>query len=176
MKKIGLMFAFLMIFGVSAFAQGGSGYFAVLPGYQFSSGEVDSGYVVSLDGGYFYNDNWALHCGLMYNEGQYDFGEVLMPTTPPTWWDLQYKDSFYILEMGPELAGNLGRGQIYWQVFNLGHTFGAEDNNEWTLGTAAGYRYPINEKVGLNFQTAYHRVDNWDTDHWDMRLGVIFRF
>jgi hypothetical protein len=174
MRRFGLMLLLVFAFSISALAQGGSGYFAVLPGYQFGSGDTDSGFVTSLDGGYFYNDNWALHMGLNYNEGKFDFGEVLLPTNPPTLWDLKYKDSFYIFELGPELAGNLGKGQIYGQ-FNVGHTFGAE-SNEWTYGAALGYRYPINDKVGVNVQTTYHRVNDWDTDHLDVRLGLVFRF
>jgi hypothetical protein len=197
MKKFGLITVFLMVLGVSAFAQAGSGYFAVLPGYQFSSNSADSGYVMSLDGGYFYNDNWGLHLGLNYNEGKFSYDNhdywVMYPYTVDG-WDHGYKDSFYILEVGPELAGNAGKGQLYWQVINVGHTFGAA-NNGWTWGTAAGYRYPINDKVGLNVQGTYHRVngmgydnndywlgygdlfdENFDCNLWDIRFGVIWKF
>lgn len=174
MKKFFAVGLFI-IFGVAIFAQGGTGYFSILPGYQFSSGDVDSNFVMSLDGGYFYNDNWGLHLGLMYNEGKFDFGKVLLPTVPPTFLDLKYKDSFYIFELGPEFAGNVGKGQLYWQIFNLGHTFGA-NSNEWSYGTAVGYRLPINDKWDFSFQGAYHRVDDWDTDHVDFRLGFTYKF
>jgi hypothetical protein len=177
MKKFGFMFAFLMIMGVSIFAQSGTGYFDVLPGYQFSSSKVDGGFVASLDGGYFFSDNWGLHMGLQYNEGKFDFGKK---GSEKDWWFDKFdegkgKDSFYIFEIGPELAAKAGKGQVYWQIVNVGHTFGA-NNNEWSWGTAAGYRYPINENWGLDVQAAYHRVNSWDTNHWDIRTGVVFKF
>jgi len=176
MKKYLLMTLACIFLGAAAFAQGGSGYFAVLPGYQFSSGETESCFVGSLDGGYFYNDNWGLHVGLNYNSGEFNLHDLGFGHKhyPYSWMDDVYKDSFYIFEIGPELAGNVGPGQLYGQ-FNLGHTFGAE-NNEWTYGLACGYRFPINDRVGINVQGTYHRVNDWDTDHLDLRLGVIFRF
>lgn len=175
MKKICLLSVFVMFLSFSAFAQAGSGYLSILPGYQFSSGDVDDSFVMSLDGGYFFNDNWGLHLGLIYDEGKFDFGKVLLPTVPPTWWEVKYKDSFYVFEIGPELAGEVGKGQMYWQIINLGHTMGL-DENEWTYGTAVGYRYPINDKWGFNVQGGYHRVDDYDTDHWDLRLGFTYKF
>jgi hypothetical protein len=174
MKKV-LMFGLLAFFGIALFAQDGTGYISILPGYQFSSGDVDSSFVASLDAGYFFNDYWGLHCGVIYNEGKFDFGKQLISKKPTIWWDGKYKDSFYTFEIGPELAKAIGNGQIYWQIVNLGHTFGAEDN-QWSYGTAAGYRYHFNDKWGVNCQAAYHRVDDWDTDHWDLRVGLTFKF
>lgn len=175
MKKSLLVMVLFVFCSFAAMAQAGTGYFSILPGYQFSSDEVDDSFVFSLDGGYFFNENWGLHLGLMYNEGKFDFGKVLHPTVPPTWVDLSFKDSFYIFEIGPELAAEMGKGQLYWQIINVGHTFGA-DSNEWTYGTALGYRFKINDKWSFNLQGAYHRVDDWDTNHWDLRLGFTYKF
>lgn len=174
MKRYFLIALTVAFLAIPALAQGGTGYFAILPGYQFSSSEVESCFVGSLDGGYFYNDNWGLHMGLNYNAGEFDFNDFGLGHLPYSWVDDVYKDSFYIFEIGPELAGNVGPGQLYGQL-NIGHTFGAEEN-EWTYGVACGYRFPINDRVGINVQGTYHRVNDWDTDHLDLRLGVIFRF
>lgn len=159
MKRICLVSLFVMFLSFATFGQAGSGYLSILPGYQFSSGDVDDSFVMSLDGGYFFDDNWALHLGLMYNEGKFNFG----------------KDSFYVFELGPELASEMGNGKMYWQIINIGHTMGLS-SNEWTYGTALGYRYHVNDKWDFNIQGAYHRVDDLDTDHWDLRFGFTYKF
>ncbi|MEJ2367756.1 MAG: outer membrane beta-barrel protein [Acidobacteriota bacterium] len=164
---------------------------SILPGYQFSSSEVDSGFVMSLDGTYFWQENFGLHAAWLYNEGKFKLGV-------PPYGDVKFSKSFSILEVGPEWDWRAGAdGKIYLQL-NVGHTFGAGSfseiqtvkvgnslyivnvqgslDNEWTYGAAFGYRYHFNQKTAMVVQGAYHRINNWDTDHWDIRVGVAFRF
>lgn len=179
--------ALLLVATTGVFAQADTWYFSVMPGYQFSSGEVDGGYVFSLDGGYYFTDNVALHAGFIFNEGNfsvdvYPYGEA------------SFDDQFNMLVVGPEFATKAGaNGQVYFQV-DLGYAFGlnmddihvvgmtvpltgVSVDDAFCYGAAIGYRHFFNEKVALNLQGTYHRVTgDWDTNHLDARIGVAWRF
>lgn len=165
----------LALFSVGAFAQAQTGYFSITPGYQFSSSEVDSGWVVGFDGGYYFNDWFGIHGGLLFNEGNFK-------VNVPGYGDFKFDDTFNLIEVGPEFVGKAGaKGQIYGQL-NLGYAFGLkvagmDINDEFAYGAAFGYRHFFTDKVALNLQATYHHVTgDWDTNHFDTRVGVAFKF
>jgi len=172
-------------------------YFSVLPGYQFSTGDADSGLVASLDGGYFFTENVGLHFAYMYNEGKFKVNVA-------PFGDLKFTKSYSLLEFGPEFRTKAGeKGEIYGQ-FNLGYTFGSTGinenyiityggntylvnvtgdlSNDWALGGTFGYRYFFNKKVGLDMQATYHymnglKQEGFDAKNsWDARIGVTWKF
>lgn len=186
MKKTVLMAVLVLsLFSVGAFAQAQTGYFSILPGYQFSSSGVESGWVIGFDGGYYFNDWFGLHGGLQFNEGNFKMNAP--------GYTFKFDDAFYLLEAGPEFVGKAGeKGQIYGQI-NLGYAFGLQSSvssvnlygNTYTVetgsafayGAAFGYRYFFTDKVALNLQATYHRITgDLDTNHLDTRVGVAFKF
>jgi len=186
MKK-GIIAALLLLASLGLFAQADTWYFSMLPGYQFSSSEADAGWLASFEGGYYFNENIAVRGGLTFNEGNF---KVDVPTVG----EAKISDGFEMAEVGVEFGGKAGqKGWIYGQI-NLGYAFGLSFDNAkvggvsypignmdvsdaFCYGTALGYRHFFNEKVALNLQATYHRVTgDWDTNHWDARVGVSWKF
>jgi len=188
MKKVVLAVVIVLCCAVGVWAQEKTWYMDVLPGYQFKSGKVGSGFVASLDGGYFFTENVGLHFGYTYNEGKFTYEDWDWITNYT--WEVSGKSSFGILEVGPEFSWKAGeKGRVYVQL-NVGYTMSAKDiadaegpsggvelENNWTYGAAFGYRYFFTKKTGLAVQGAYHGVSNWGSaSFWDARVGVVFRF
>jgi len=186
MKK-GLILGLALLFSMGLFAQSSS--FSIMPGYQFSSGEAEDGFVVGADYVYYFTDGIGLHIGYTYNEGNFEYDGYIPYFGHYTF---EFDNDFNIIEVGPEFVGDLGSGgQIYGQL-NAGMTFGGSDfhvyipyygnyhadwDNEWTLGAALGYRYFFNDSVGIALQGTYHYIDNWEADNfWDARVGITFKF
>lgn len=200
MKKT--MVAVLLLLGsVGIFAQAGTWYFSILPGYTFSSTAEDySGYpyyhisvktknnfVGSLDAGYFFNDNIALHFGYMYSPGDY---KARLNIAGVFTQEYEIDRELNVLYIGPEFAWGSKENQGYVQL-NLGYTFGSPSSyidfygyrynmgdidNELTYGLAAGYRHYWGN-VALNLQTTWTHVNDWDVNNfWDLRCGVAWRF
>jgi len=185
--KRGIIAALLLLASLGLFAQADTWYFSVLPGYQFSSSEVDTGWVASFDGGYYFTDNVGIHGGFMFNEGNFK-------VDVPPYGTAKFDDMFEIAEVGVELVGKAGeKGQIYGQ-FNVGYAFGLSldsatiagmtvslgdisVDDAFCYGAAFGYRHFFNDKTALNLQATYHRVTgDWDTNHIDLRIGVSWKF
>ena len=201
MKKW-LVGAVLLMAGLGVFAQAHTGYFDILPGYQFNTRDftvtsglfraVSSGrdnWMGSLDFGWFFTDHVGLHAGYVYNPGDYHtklyYGPFYLGTT-------RFSRNINIFEIGPEFIWGTTVNQGYFQL-NVGHTFGGGDtkwyynghkydlgnvgSNEWLWGAAIGYRHYFTETVGMALQGAYHHIQNWEVnDAWDARIGVVFRF
>jgi hypothetical protein len=168
-KKL-LIASLLLLGSLALFAQAHTGYVSILPGYQFSSQNLDNGFTGSLDAGYMFTDNVGIHLGLLFDRGGYNY---------PYWWgynkEYEFKHNFEIAEVGLEIAGDMhGKHQCYGQI-NAGYTMSLEAN-EFTAGAAFGYKYFFNKFVGLNVQGAYHYVNHWKIDIWDARIGLTFRF
>jgi hypothetical protein len=204
MKKI--LVAMVLVLGTfGIFAQAGTQYFAIMPGYQFSTGSYtyndgafqtkaqgQGNFVFSLDYGYFFTENVGMHVAYMYDKGDYKAQLTYLPLNWGT-GDYKFNRTVNIFEIGPEFATQAGtNGQWYGQI-NVGYTFGSGDttfylngtkydlgnagSNDWTLGGAFGYRYYFNNSVGIGAQIAYHHINGWDVnDMWDSRLGVWFKF
>ncbi len=203
MKKV-IIAGILVLAGLGVFAQAGTGYVAVLPGYQFNTGSYtynyqglmtkakgEGNFVTSLDFGYFFTDKIGIHAGYMYDKGDYKASL----SYPPFFYTPSYKFSRQVnlFEVGPEFVGQAGQnGQIYGQI-NVGYTFGGTNtkfylngqrydlgnvgSNEWAFGGALGYRYFFNSSVGLGLQATYHHINKWEVnDFWDARLGIWFKF
>ncbi len=170
---------------------------SVLPGYQFSTGDADSGFVASLDGVYYFSENYGLHFAYMYNEGKFKY-------TYAPYGEFKFKKNYNLIEVGPEFKTTAGqKGEIYGQI-NLGYTFGStsidenyivtvggtpyavhvtgELKNDWALGATFGYRYFFNKQVGIAMQATYHYMNglkegDFDAKNsWDARIGVTWKF
>lgn len=146
MKKLILASIFLLA-GFTVLAQAGTGYFAILPGYQFSTGNyqysqnfVYAGHVYeyrvygsgqnnftgSLDGGYFFTDNIGIHFAYVYNAGQFRLNGQLGPYYLG---DFRFDQNISIAQVGPEFVMSHGsNSQTYFQV-NVGYTFGNSTPN-----------------------------------------------
>lgn len=151
MKKI-LIAALLVLGSLGVFAQAGTQYFAILPGYQFSTGNYEysqdfiygghlyqyrvngsgeNNFVGSLDYGYFFTENIGIHAAYVYNAGQFQANFHI----GPFYDNVKFDKSVNWIEVGPEFVGTVGQnGQIYGQI-NLGYTFG---NSSPTAHTAYG--------------------------------------
>ena len=197
-----LVGALCLLGSLGVFAQAHTGYFDILPGYQFNTGDYNvqegiyrtensgkDSWMGSLDVGWFFTDHVGLHGGYLYSPGDYHArlyrGPILME-------DYTFSRSTHLLEIGPEFIWGPKDNQLYFQL-NAGHTFGSGDtkfysgghkydlgnigSNEWVYGAALGYRHYFNESVGIAMQAAYHHIQNWEiNDVWDARIGVVFRF
>jgi hypothetical protein len=203
MKRIAI--AALLILGtVGVFAQAGTWYFSILPGWQFSSTseninggwygikiEGKDNFMGSLDGGYFFTDNVGLHFAYIYNPGN---GKIKL-------YDYYYGDGYIgefgfnrdvnILQIGPEFVWGSKVNQGYAQV-NVGWTFGSGDThvniygnnynlgnvggNDFTYGVALGYRHYWGN-TALAMQVAWNHIDNFTVnDPVDFRIGVTWKF
>ena len=82
MKRI-VIAALLILGSVGVFAQAGTWYFSILPGYQIGSSgqsyndywfhykyDAKNNFQGSLDGGYYFTDNIGLHFAYVYNPGK----------------------------------------------------------------------------------------------------------
>lgn len=218
-----LLILLLTIFGVTfIMAQEKTFYIAILPGYQIASGNTkgsisftngelyiyqhnsiraQSGFVGTLDLGYYFTDNFGVHLDITYNNGNYEHDIIYIESAfayNKYKMKNRYSDPFYILEIGPALARNIGdKGKIYFQI-SFGYRLGNDgvDNNlntfgfdvkkmqplKWVYGGAMGYRYYFNEKVGINLQLTYHNMtyhtkNNNDNGYLlDNLIGIAFRF
>jgi len=196
------MGALLVLGSLGAFAQAQTGYFDILPGYQFRTGSYDiqeglfrveghgkNNWVASLDGGWFFTDHVGIHVGYLYNPGKYKM-EFFYDGSPVGDQNLSRK--VHLLEVGPEFIWGSRTNQGYAQL-NLGHTFGSGETNwyyggntydlgnlggnAWAYGAALGYRHYFNDTVGLAIQGAYHHIQKWEiSDAWDARIGIAIRF
>ncbi len=153
MKKLLIGSLFLMM-GLGVFAQAGTGYFAIMPGYQFSTGNYqedgfitfgnrlyqwrvngsgENNFIGSLDGGYFFTENMGLHFAYIYNAGRFQLNGHLGPYYLGNY---KFDQNINIVQLGPEFAWRSGAdGQTYVQV-NLGYTFG---NSTPTVHTPYGH-------------------------------------
>jgi|WetSurMetagenome_2_1015567.scaffolds.fasta_scaffold02137_6 hypothetical protein len=158
MKKI-LIAALLVLGSLGVFAQAGTQYFAILPGYQFSTGNYqysqnfifnnhvyqfrvngsgENNFVGSLDYGYFFTENVGIHAAYVYNAGSF---QANIHVGPYYFGNYKFDKSINWVEVGPEFVGMVGQnGQIYGQI-NLGYTFG---NSTPNLHTAYG-SYPLGD-------------------------------
>lgn len=195
MKKV--LIAVLLVVATMGICAQDKWYFSILPGYQFSTGDADSCFVASLDGGYFFTENYGLHFAYMYNEGKFKFDYA-------PYGEFKFEKNYNLIEIGPEFRTKAGeKGEIYGQL-NVGYTFGStginenyvvtvggttylvnvtgELKNDWALGAAFGYRYFFNKQVGLDLQATYHYLNglkegDFDAKNsWDARIGVTWRF
>ena len=202
MKKA-LLGLLLVMASMGIMAQAHTWYVAILPGYQFSTGnyQYDDGlfrsngsgqnnFCFSLDGGYYFTKAVGLHFAYYYNEGNYSTnlryaGYYIA--------QFDFKRNVSVFEIGPEFAHTWNAcHQIYGQI-NLGHTFGSGDtwyyygghrynvgnvgSNEWVYGAAFGYRFWFTDNAAFAVQGAYHHVNGWEiSDSWDARVGVAFKF
>ncbi len=141
MKKI-LIAALLVLGSLGVFAQAGTQYFAILPGYQFSTGNYQqselfvynnhwyearvygsgqNNFTGSLDGGYFFTNNMGIHFAYMYNAGQFQLQGQIGPYYLGSY---RFDQNVSIAQVGPEFVMNHGsNSQTYFQL-NLGYTFG----------------------------------------------------
>jgi hypothetical protein len=203
MKRI-LIAALLILGTVGVFAQAGTWYFSILPGYQFSSTsenvsggwyqvkvEGKDNFCASLDGGYFFNDVVGLHFAYVYNPGD---GQIKL-------YDYYYGTGYIgkygfdravnILQIGPEFVWGSKENQGYAQV-NVGWTFGSGDThinfyghrydlgniggNDFTYGVALGYRH-FWGNTGISMQVAWNHIDNFTVnDPVDLRVGITWKF
>ena len=169
MKKL-LIAALLLVGSFAVFAQAHTAYFSILPGYQFSSQNLDNGFTGSLDAGYLFTDNVGIHFGVIFDRGGFHYPNYFNGYMP-----FELKHNFEIAEIGLEIMGDThGHNQFYGQL-NGGYTMSLQPN-EATIGAAFGYKYFFNKTVALNVQGAYHYVNHWKIDIWDARVGVCFRF
>lgn len=203
MKRI-VIAALLILGSVGIFAQAGTWYFAILPGYQFgSSGENYNGgwyqvkvegkdnFMGSLDGGYFFNDTVGLHFAYVYNPGNakikvydYYYGSGYVG-------EYGVDRSVNMLQIGPEFIWGTKENQGFAQI-NVGWTFGSGDvhlnyygtrydmgnvgGNDFTYGVALGYRHYWGN-TGITMQAAWNHMDTWAVnDPVDVRVGVTWRF
>jgi hypothetical protein len=205
MKRI-LIAALLILGTVGIFAQAGTWYFAILPGYSFNSSgsyynagwyaakaEGKDNFVGSLDGAYFFNDTVGLHFAYLYNPGNaklklYDYtnyggsGYV---------GEFGFDRNINVLQIGPEFVWGSKENQGYAQI-NLGWTFGSGNtdvniyghhydlgnvgSNDFTYGVALGYRHYWGN-TGIAMQAAWNHVDQWAiNDPIDVRVGIIWKF
>jgi hypothetical protein len=146
MKKV-LIAAVMVLGSLGVFAQAGTQYFAILPGWQWSTGNYEyseefiynnhwyqfrvngageNNFVGSLDYGYFFTDNVGIHAAYTYNAGKYHANVHLGPYY---FGDYNFDVNLNWIELGPEFVGAVGQnGQIYGQI-NLGYTFGNSTPN-----------------------------------------------
>ncbi len=146
MKKL-IVAAIMVLASFGIFAQAGSQYFAILPGYSFSTGNyqestnfiygnqwyefrvngsMSNNFVGSMDYGYFFTENVGIHAGYVYNAGQF---HANVHVGPYYFGDYKFDRSINIFEIGPEFAGPVGtNGQLFFQV-NVGYTFGNSTPN-----------------------------------------------
>jgi len=146
MKKL-IVAAIMVLASFGIFAQAGSQYFAILPGYSFSTGNyqeatnfiygghlyefrvngsMSNNFVGSLDYGYFFTENLGMHVGYVYNAGQF---HANVHVGPYYFGDYKFDRSINLFEVGPEFVGPVGtNGQLFFQV-NLGYTFGNSTPN-----------------------------------------------
>lgn len=182
MKKV-LIVLLLVLGSLCLYAQdSGQWYFSALPGYQFSSGHSRSSFVLSLDGGYYFNDNVGIHFSDTYNQGKYKYSYVIYPYE----YTFEGSSSFEIIEVGPEFGAKVGdNGKFYgqinvgyaWDTSNIGDGTYAVYNIDWTWGAAIGYRHFFNDRVAINFQGTYHHLNNWVSSNFtDARVGVSWKF
>ncbi len=197
MKKL-LIVVLLAAASLGVYAQAGSMYVAFLPGYASGSGwssfstesgwpgsvKADPGFVASVDGSYFFTDRWGFHVGAMFNEGWFKTRFIGYRGYPI---EYSFQKRFGIFEVGPEyLLRKMGDGQLYLQAnlgFTLGHSYsdawsvrqGYKFNDSATYGVALGYRR-FYGRPGLAIQVAYHRIDAWNTDQFDVRVGWVYRY
>lgn len=164
MKKIviGLLIVLASV-GIMAQTKAGSWYVAVLPGYQFSTGNYQYNYqegpfiaktngsgnnnfVFSVDGGYYFTDAVGLHFAYFYDEGNFDQNvHLAYPGVFDTYQHFSLKRNINLFEIGPEFAHTWNAcHQIYGQI-NLGYTFGSGDTWAWY----AGHRYNMGN-IGEN--------------------------
>jgi len=153
-----LLGVILLVASVGVFAQANSWYFAVLPGYQFSTGnyqEADNfifgsnlyqwrvngsgknNFMGSLDLGYFFTNNVGVHFAYLYNQGKYQANLHLGPFYLGNY---QFNRSLNIAEIGPEFAFGSKQSQTYFQV-NVGYTFGNSTPNFQYQGV----NYPLGD-------------------------------
>ncbi len=197
MKKI-VIVILLATASMGLYAQAGSVYVAFLPGYAAGSGwasytsdtgwpgsvKADPGFVASVDGSYFFTDRWALHMGAVFNEGWFKTRTL---GYGGHFFESSFQKRYGIIEAGPEfLLRKMGDGQLYLQA-NLGFTLGHSYSRSWgllrtykfddsaTYGLAIGYRR-FYGRPGFALQVAYHRIDAWNTDQLDVRVGWVYRY
>ena len=152
---IGLL---VLAVGVGAFAQANTWYVAVLPGYQFSTGNYQekdyfavggnvyewrvngsgkNNFTGSLDLGYYFTDNVGVHFAYIYNQGKY---QANLHLGPYYLGNYQFNRSINIAEVGPEFVFGSKESQGYIQV-NLGYTFGNSTPNFQYQGV----NYPLGD-------------------------------
>jgi len=148
----------LLTFATAASAQAATWYFAVLPGYQVSTGnyQVDqyldvggtthrwrvngsgaNNFAGSLDAGYFFNDTFGLHFAYLYDQGKF---QANLHLGPHYLGKHQFNRSLDIAEIGPEFAFGSKKSQTYLQV-NVGYTFGNSTPNYQYRGV----NYPLGD-------------------------------
>ncbi|OYV99673.1 MAG: hypothetical protein B7X11_05170, partial [Acidobacteria bacterium 37-65-4] len=179
MKKI-LVAVVLVLGTMGIFAQAGTQYVAIMPGYQFSTGSYtyndgmfqtkakgEGNFMFSVDYGYFFTENVGLHAAYLYDKGDYK-ANLYIPALNWSTGNYKFSRQVNLFEIGPEFATQAGtNGQFYGQL-NLGYTFGSGDTkfyynghrynlgnvggNDWAFGGALGYRYYFNNSVGLGVQ------------------------
>ena len=204
MKRI-LIAALLILGTVGVFAQAGTWYFSVLPGYQFTSTGTDyhynyygvdvaertrgkSNFMGSLDGGYFFNDVVGLHFAYVYNPGNYK-DKLYINGGYIGEWGL--KRQVNLLQIGPEFVFGNKVDQGYFQL-NVGWTFGSGNtkinfggtyydmgntgSNKFAWGAGLGYRH-FWGNTGIDVRTDWNHIQNWPVNNgWDIRCGVTWKF
>ncbi|MEJ2367354.1 MAG: hypothetical protein P8Z49_03135 [Acidobacteriota bacterium] len=202
MKRL-LFAAVFCILGLGLSAQSqGWGYAAIQPGYQFSSGDVNSSFLGSADFGFFPIENFGIHLGFLHYKG--DFSFFYGP-----YGDFQFSKGFTVVELGPEydfFVGSSGKSRLYIQL-NAGYITGSDTvtsdtlvyngagyvtdvrlRSRWTWGFTFGYRHFWNRNAGFQMQASFHAQSYYDTYGWyydpyalntdfaDARMGLVFRF
>lgn len=193
----------LVLAGVTAFAQEGTGNFSILPGYMATEGtdqavappllgtvKLDNGFLASLDAAWYFTDHIGIHAGYIYAPADYKVEWSLAGVSQP---DAVIRSDMHVLELGPEFVFQAGsRNQLYGQL-NVGHTLtggglnleeggnnyalGDVSDDGWTLGAALGHRHYFTESIGWTIQVAYHYLEGQPTrDMLDVRTGLSVRF
>ncbi|HTQ79623.1 MAG TPA: hypothetical protein VMM92_06480, partial [Thermoanaerobaculia bacterium] len=149
-KKLILGSLFLML-GLGVFAQAGTGYFDILVGGQFSTGNYQySNYFVynnalyqwrvngsgrnnflgSLDGGYFFTENIGLHFAYLYDAGKFQANFHAGSLYAGSY---NFNKDINIGEIGPEFAWKGGGNSQSFLQLNVGYTFGNSTPNVNTV-------------------------------------------
>jgi len=154
MKKA-LLGLLLVMASMGIMAQAHTWYVAILPGYQFSTGNYqynysdgpfvaktngsgENNFCMSLDGGYYFTKAVGLHFAYYYNEGNYSQNVHFSYPGVFDYYDhFKLKRNVNLFEIGPEFAHTWNAcHQIYGQI-NVGYTFGG--GTTWAY--YQGHRY-----------------------------------
>ncbi|MEJ2421921.1 MAG: outer membrane beta-barrel protein [Acidobacteriota bacterium] len=182
MKKFVLMAGLLLAAGMTLYAQSGTGSNSVWSlqaqlGHNLSSGELDSGNLFSLGGGYQFTSNIRIGLDLATWEGNLQ----------PPWLG---SNRFWTAMIAPEydipidsfnqlyvLAG-LGFAHRGSKVLFVGpnEVFYQPGDTKWAGELGVGWRHFFNENWGLSVQGTYTHLDLLSADTVDGRVGVFYRF